>query len=141
MTQNGSPEQAALDKARHDLDDEHQQLRRIVGRMREARDTATLAAALDELHPRLKEHFAHEEFPNGLYHSMGALARDHAAEVRELVDEHFQLLSAVRGLADEARRHQGGGPEGLLRNAGAIADRLRAHEEKELKLADTLHHR
>jgi hemerythrin-like domain-containing protein len=138
MSEKGSSAQAALAHARAALVDEHQMLKAIVGRLREARDAAGLVAVLDELHPRLKEHFSHEEFPNGLYESMGALASAHAGEVRDLVDEHFQLLSAVHSLAGEARRVKEGEAKALLQRAAAIADRLRAHEEKELQLAESL---
>jgi hypothetical protein len=138
MTKNGSADVAALDRARAALVDEHGALRAIVSRLREARDPAGQCAVLDELHAALKEHFAHEEFPGGLYQTLGALAREHAAEVRGLVDEHFQLLAAVRGLADEARRPAAGAAGGLRAQALAIADRLRAHEEKEHALAEAL---
>lgn len=137
MAQTTSREEA-LSRAREELAEEHRQLRFLITRLREAREVPGLLQALAELQSRLREHFAHEEFPNGLYETMGALAREHAAEVRELVDEHFLLLATLRGLADQARRHRDGPPDTLMREAAALAERLRSHEEKELELVERL---
>jgi len=120
------------------LEAEHLALRGLVGRLREAPDAGTAAGILDELHGKLKAHFEHEEFPDGLYASMGALGPRHAAQIRELVDQHFLLLASVRGLADQARRAAPAATPQILRDAAAIADQLRAHEESEHRLARTI---
>ena len=125
-------------RARAALDEEHRRLGDLVGRLREVRDPAALAGLLDELHAALKAHFEHEEFPGGLYQSMGALGPRHAELVRDLVDQHFLLLAAVRGLADQARRAGPPTSPALLPDAVALADQLRAHEADENRLAERL---
>jgi hypothetical protein len=123
-----------LERARKDLEEEHEELRKLVARLRDARDPATLLPVLESLHPKLRDHFEHEEFPGGFYDSIGALAAEYSTAVRELVDDHYLFLAAIRGLADQVRRHREGAIDELLRQAATLADRLRAHEDKELKL-------
>lgn len=119
-----SPARAAVALGR-----EHAELKGLWGRLKTAKNPQALLPVLDELHPRLREHFEHEELPGGLYDTLGA----RSAEVRDLVDDHFVLLSAVRGLCAEARSPAAG--QRLLKEAAAVAERLRSHEQKELQLA------
>jgi hypothetical protein len=128
----------SLARAQAALEEEHRALRNLVGRLREVADATALVPLLEELHGALKEHFEHEEFPGGLYQSMGALGPRYAAQVRDLVDQHFLLLAAVRGLADQARRASPPASPALLRDAAALAEQLRTHEADENRLAERL---
>jgi hypothetical protein len=140
MSQTSSQHDNPLTRARAELEEEHRGLRGLVGQLREAADPTAAAAILDELHGKLKAHFEHEEFPGGLYASMGALGPRHAEEIRDLVDQHFLLLAAVRGLADQARRAPADATPEILHDAVAISDRLRVHEDKEHRLARAIEH-
>jgi hypothetical protein len=124
--------------AQGELEGEHRELRGLVARLREARDVGELLPALELLHPALSAHFAHEEFPGGLYEAMGALGAAHSSAVRELVDDHYLFLAAVRGLTAAVRHHREGPIDDLLRQAAALATRLRAHEDKESALTAKL---
>jgi hypothetical protein len=128
----------SLTRAQAELEEEHASLRSLVGRLREVPDAAALAALLDDLHGKLKAHFEREEFPGGLYESMGALGPRHADTVGLLVDQHFRFLATVRSLATQA--HRSTGPDGakLLQEAATLADQLRAHEAAEHGLATDL---
>ena len=131
-------DQNPLARAHHDLVDEHRALRGLLGRLREVRDPGGLTALLDDLHGKLKAHFEHEEFPGGLYASMGVLGPRHANEVRALVDQHFRFLSQVRALADEARRAPAPLDAPILGAAVRLAEQLHSHEATEQRLAEQI---
>ena len=138
MTIARTPSGEALAKAHTDLVDEHRALRGLLGRLRELQDPAGLAALLDELHGKLKTHIEHEEFPGGLYESMGALGPRHAHEVRQLVDQHFQFLAKVRSLADEVRGARAPVDERILKDAVGLVEQIHAHEAVETRLAEQI---
>ena len=129
---------SSLARAHAALEEEHRGLRGLIGRLREVQDTAALIALLDDLHGKLKSHFEREEFPGGLYESMGALGPQHADQVRELVDQHFRFMSLLRSLAAEARRATAASAAPLLRDAAALAERLHTHEVAEHRLANQI---
>ena len=131
-------DQNPLAKAHSDLIDEHRTLRRLLGQLREVKEPAGLAALLDELHGKLRMHIEHEEFPGGLYESMGVLGPRHAHEVRELVDDHFRFLSKVRSLADEVRRAEAPVAARILDEAAGLADQIHSHEAVEQRLAEQI---
>jgi hypothetical protein len=116
----------------------HRALRGLLGQLREVKDPAGLAAVLDELPGKLKAHIAHEEFPGGLYESMGALEPAYANDVRELVHQHFMFLSTVRSLADEVRRAEPPVAPRLLEQAAGLAEQLHSHEAIEQQLAERI---
>jgi hypothetical protein len=132
------PDGNPLARAHNDLADEHRSLRGLLGRLREVKDPAGLTALLDELHGKLKAHIEHEEFPGGLYESMGVLGPSHAHEVRQLVDEHFRFLSTVRALADEVRRAPAPLDEHIFKDAAALVEQIHSHEAVETRLAETI---
>ena len=129
---------SSLARAHAALEEEHRSLRGLVGRLREVQDAVALVALLDDLHGKLKAHFEREEFPGGLYESMGALGPQHAAQVGELVDQHFRFLSSLRSLAAAAREATAAATAPLLTDAAAFAERLRAHEAAEHRLAEEI---
>jgi hypothetical protein len=133
-----TPSADALASAHADLVDEHRALRNLLGRLREIQDPVGLAALLDDLHGKLKAHIEHEEFPGGLYESMGALGPAYANEVRELVDEHFRFLATARSLADEVRRAESPLAPRILNDAAALAEQLHTHEAIEQQLAERI---
>jgi hypothetical protein len=129
---------SSLARAHAALEEEHRSLRGLVGRLREVQNAVALVALLDDLHGKLKAHFEREEFPGGLYESMGALGPQHADQIRELVDQHFLFLSGVRSLAEQARTAPAAAGPRLLHAAAALAEELHTHEVAEHRLAEQI---
>ena len=117
---------------------EHQEIGTIAGGLRQVRDADALVIKLMELHEFLRRHFAHEEYPGGLYDQIGACSGSHRDQVHELVDEHYNLLSVVLSLTNEVRD---GGPDAVTDVLGEIDDVLanvRDHESREHRLVAEL---
>ena len=133
MRVNASFDARHLERVRLELDAEHRALRHFGDRIKTASDMRLLAQLLEELHRRLKAHFVHEEFSEGLYDAIGALGPSHRDQVRELLDEHYRFLAMVRGLSARAHGRRADGAD-LIREAAELAEQLHRHEEKELAL-------
>lgn len=121
-----------------ELADEHREIFALVARIESRGHSPDLPALLKALHDRLVDHFAHEQFPGGLYESMGACGPEHHDDLKVLVREHCTILSSARALVDRSR---GLGPHQraeLLVDVAALIAALRAHEVREHKLADQL---
>lgn len=125
----------SLDEVHAELADEHRQIMALVARLESRGHTPELPALLKALHDRLVDHFAHEQFPGGLYECMGARAPQCHDQLQALVRDHCTLLSDARSLVDRARSGQ---REGLLSDVAALIAALRDHEEREHRLADSL---
>ena len=122
--------------AQAELAEEHAALHALVERVRGCSDAQALAGLLDELHRRLFVHFGHEEYPGGLYDRMGVISASYRDRVRALADDHFRLLSEIRGLARQAKS----GGDGVVAEAQRLAGVLREHEDREQALADAARH-
>ena len=134
--QNQQPAQLLrLEQVRNELTEEHRILRSLSLRVQVARDPEDVAALLAELHRRLAVHFLHEEFADGWFEALRGIGPAHQARVRELTDEHAQLLATARRLAARAKGPHRGGT--LIAEAHALGERLAAHERRELMLAAT----
>jgi hypothetical protein len=118
------------------LADEHRRLMALVSLLESGHDIARLAPMLRELHDLLVDHFAHEQFPGGLYEQLGAYGSQHHAELKELIREHCSVLSAARALVEHAERPQAG--TRLLDELVRLLAVLRAHEIKEHRLVRKL---
>ena len=88
-----------IQAAATELYDEHRSLDALLRTLAHTTERNKLGGLLDGLHAQLYTHIQHEELPGGLYARLGALGETNEAEVRTLVDEHFRMLSAVRGMA------------------------------------------
>jgi hypothetical protein len=110
-----------------ELENEHHTISTLLGRLGEAHDTGTLAAALHDLRRLLADHFAHEERPGGLYDRMGVVSEQYRDRVRALVDDHFTILSSVRTLEKQASENK---PEIVEADRGLQA-LLARHETRE----------
>jgi len=135
MTKTQNPDAAAVAEAEASLREEHRQMADLLNRICGETGLPALRTLLDELHTTLKEHYAHEEYPGGLYDSMGALSREFRDIVRQLVDEHYRMLSAVSGLSRRARDSGEQEPKDLIQEAHQIVASLRLHESREHELA------
>lgn len=115
---------------------EHEELILLLERLGNIRDGLDLSAPLEELHVLLARHFAHEQFPGGLYESLGAYGQEHRELVGELIREHCMLLSTASGLLDRSRK-TGWDPD-LLNAVHQLIDALHGHERNEHRLAEEL---
>lgn len=118
------------------LADEHRRLMALVSLLEAEREISKLPAMLRELHDLLVDHFAHEQFPGGLYEQLGAYGSQHHAELRELIREHCSVLSAARALVEHAERPQA--DTRLLCEVAQLIEVLRTHEIKEHRLVRKL---
>lgn len=120
------------------LSDEHQQLMALVDRLKSRDSGLDMVAFLEELHRVLIKHFAHEQFPDGLYESMGAYGSAYHDELKVLIKEHCAILSAVSGLLGHARATRRADQPSLSDELVKIVGMLREHERKEHLLAEKL---
>jgi len=118
-----------------ELVDEHRQLTALLQRLAEHRSIVGLVPLLEELHTMLITHFAHEQFPGGLYECLGVRSPSRHETLRALVREHCVLLSTARGLLERARTAAPADEGALLDDVAALVEQLREHEEKEYRLA------
>ncbi len=125
-----------LEFTRQQLSDEHKTLLSLLDRLKQAEHAVDLEHLLEELHTTLINHFSHEQFPGGLYESMGAYGPVHHDELRVLIKEHCQILSAIGALLEKVRVP--GQKSELLDGVATLVARLGEHERKEHRLADKL---
>jgi hypothetical protein len=129
---------AQLELAHAQLSEEHRTLMSLLERLKRRGDGTELEPLLEELHTTLVNHFAHEQFPGGLYESMGAYGSVHHGELRVLIKDHCVILSAVRGLLEKARMTGAGTSVELREGVAGVVAQLEEHEHREHSLADKL---
>ena len=121
----------SLERAQRVLDQDHERLHPIGWRIQQsASDGKALAAALEELHRVLIEHFAHEESPQGLLAITGAGAAAERQALAEILAEHESLLANVQELLSQARAGTTS-PAALAAQATMLTRILGDHEERE----------
>jgi enamine deaminase RidA (YjgF/YER057c/UK114 family) len=127
----------ATDQIRAALDADHAKLEAALERIEQSRELQALSASLDELSRMLTEHFAHEEHAKGFYGVLGAKGPEYRAELARMIDEHQLILGALKELV-ERTKGPGATPGVLVRQSGAFARQLLAHEAREVELAGAL---
>ena len=125
-----------IQAAEKELDDEHRILIELVDRLKEVGEVGDLATILDELHPALHEHFQKEEHPGGLYHRIGACSERYRDLVRELVDDHYRILSKVRALSARSKDAAPADADGLITESRKLVGWLKAHGARERDMAE-----
>jgi len=125
---------ASIEEAEAALVAEHGRLGELVRRLDAAEDAEALAPLLADLHGALHEHFAHEEYPGGLYERVGACSATFRHRVRALVDDHYQILAKVYGLSRTAVTAKGPDLPELQRSVGDVVAWLKRHEALEHEL-------
>lgn len=120
------------------LGDEHRQIMQLVERLEQHRTLVHLVPLLEELHELLINHFAHEQFPGGLYESLGAYGSAYHNELRVLVNEHCVILSSMRGVLERARVASEAQEARILADVATVIGKLHEHEHKEHALAQKL---
>ncbi|HET9595026.1 MAG TPA: isocitrate lyase [Anaeromyxobacteraceae bacterium] len=120
-----------LAAAKKTMDDDHEALARVTGKVKAARDLPALTGALEELSAFLATHFEREERDEGVF---GILAgRGTSEQVDALLAEHRSILQEVRALGADAAALA---PAQVAERAGRLAARLREHEAREHALAE-----
>lgn len=132
------PGRARLEEIHRDLADEHRRIMTLVERLERHRGLTDLPTLLEELHELLVDHFAHEQFPGGLYEALGAFDSAYHEELRLLVREHCELLSYTRGVLERSRVAVAADAMPLLHEVGTVIARLREHEHREHALTSKL---
>lgn len=120
------------------LAEEHAQIMALLDVLKGAPDPSELVRPLEELHPLLVNHFAHEQFPGGLYESMGAFGSNWHEDLRILIRDHCLILSEAGGILERARSSTLDTQEALWADVTALVEHLWEHERKEHNLAKRL---
>lgn len=110
----------------------------LVETLKRAPPPAVLVRRLDELHRLLVNHFAHEQFPGGLYETMGAFGSRWHEDLRGLIQDHCHILSEARAILERARKSTPAERNELQVDVNALIERLAEHERKEHRLAERL---
>ncbi len=129
-----SYDDGTIQAAATELYDEHRTIDALLRRLGYATARHELVELLDTLHGALHGHFAHEEYPGGLYQRLGALGEQNQAEVRKLVDEHFRMLAAVRGMSTRVK-HDDEPLDVFQAEIAKLVTWLEDHETREHRLA------
>ncbi|HET9552369.1 MAG TPA: hemerythrin domain-containing protein, partial [Anaeromyxobacteraceae bacterium] len=119
------------------LDEDHDRLHEVTGRLAAAVDRDALAEALEDLAQTLAEHFGREEQAKGFYGILGARSPEHRAQTARLVAEHREILQDVGHLLTLAQERPAPTRE-VGRAAADLAARLQAHEARELSLVEVM---
>jgi hypothetical protein len=127
-----------IEKTYRALADEHRHIMSLVQRLEQHHSLVHLVPMLEELHALLIKHFAHEQFPGGLYESLGAYGPAHHEELRVLVNEHCVILSALRGVLERARLANETQAAVILDDVASVVRSLHQHEHREHELAEKL---
>jgi len=126
----------AAEQVKAALDEDHDRLKALIERVRDAKDIGALTASVAELNRMLTEHFAHEEHQKGFYGLLQVKSPDYRAQVAMMVDEHKEMLASGKALLD---RSKGGATvSDLARDAAILTSKLLDHEAREGKLAEAL---
>jgi len=128
----------SLDEIHSELAAEHREIMGLVTRLEAGCSARDLPGLLKTLHDSLVDHFAHEQFPGGLYEAMGLCAPAHHEDLKVLVREHCSLLSSARALVERSRAVAPRDWPALLAEVRALAAALHAHEHREHGLVEKL---
>jgi len=128
----------SLDEIHAELADEHREIMGLVSRLEAGCSARELPGLLKILHDRLVDHFAHEQFPGGLYEAMGFFEPAYHEDLKVLVREHCSLLSGARALVERSRAIAPRDWPALLEEVAALAGALHAHEHREHRLVEKL---
>lgn len=127
-----------FDRSHAALAEEHRHILSLTTALETAPDNSKLVHRLERLHSVLISHFSKEQFPGGLYESMGAFGSRWHSTLQELIQEHCTILSEARSLLDQARNCAPDERDALQPRIIGLVRLLAEHEEKEHQLATTL---
>lgn len=129
---------SSIERTYKALGDEHRQIMHLVERIEQHQTLVHLVPLLEELHELLINHFAREQFPGGLYESLGAYDSTYHDELRVLVQDHCLILSSMRGVLERARVANEEQETDILDDVATVIGSLYEHEHREHALAEKL---
>ncbi|MGF1615240.1 MAG: hemerythrin domain-containing protein [Gammaproteobacteria bacterium] len=118
-----------------DIKQEHQQIFALLDQLKQPCTLDRLRLLLAELHSTLMSHFAHEQYPGGLYEYLGNRHPEHHPVLRQLVDDHNFIISTVRGLLERVQLGDPQSVAGVAQEVAGLAERIQTHELRERELA------
>ena len=116
--------------------DERARLRPILEAIESAEEISTLSPLLKKLHQALMQHFAGEQFPDGLFDVIEENHPEHANSLRDLDEEHNLFMYKVRDLIFRGRTPEAEGTDDLLNDAQELVRMFRDHDEREKKIVE-----
>ena len=96
-----------------------------------AQGLGQLAQSLRTLRFTLEVHFCSEEAPDGFFDMVRERAAAYVSRVEQLRQEHVVLLRETELILDRIRACVAGPVAEIMRQAGALADRIERHEATE----------
>jgi malate synthase len=132
------PDGQAIAQVTRVLEEDHARVEELAARLRDAKDVAGIASALEELSQALREHFAHEEHAKGFYGVLAARSPETHTQLEDLVREHRRILDELGELLQRAKSPAGQTAQELTGRAGALFSTLMAHEKREIALVASL---
>lgn len=122
--------------------DTHRRIRSDLEVLEKSDEVSEIRIVVDDLPELLKEHFAEEEKPDGLFDELGSLRPVFDSQLEYLRGEHREIMAALEGLhrqlqeADDVsdagvleQRH-----DHILMSAVAFVQLIRHHERIESRL-------
>lgn len=128
---------ASLAAVRQELSGEHHEIHHLAAELATT-TPATAGPLLDNLHALLLRHFAHEEYPGGLYDALGATGPAVREDLRVLVDQHFLIVSKLQSLRERVRRPDEVALPAFAADLAEFATLLNSHEQRELEMVGRL---
>jgi hypothetical protein len=121
-----------------ELATEHKELMSLIAEVEAFDSAAGIEPVLQRLHELLIRHFAHEQFPDGLYERMGAYGSKWHPQLRTLIQDHCLILSGVRAMTERASRPGADDDPSFMSDLAEVVAHLRRHEQLEHELAESL---
>jgi len=116
------------------IEQDHQAIKRILGRVEATTDLHLLLPVLQELRDALAEHFVREEEPEGLHELIASMSPNTVASLQNVLGEHRIFLERLEGLIGRARSCCEGPLAEILGEAAALSQSLHDHEARETAL-------
>jgi Hemerythrin HHE cation binding domain len=106
----------------------------LAGSLRHTQGLGELACSLRHLRFTLEVHFASEEAPDGFFDMLRDRAAANVAPVEQLRHEHVTLMHDIDAIQERVRACLAGPVAEIMKQAGALADRVARHEGRESDL-------
>ncbi len=116
------------------IDEDHREIKEILGRLHGTTDLHVLLPALEALRDALAEHFEREEEPDGMHEIISSMAPNTVASLQNVLAEHPVFTERLDGLIESARACLEGPLAEILRDTAALSESLHDHEARESAL-------
>ncbi len=116
------------------IEEDHDEIKEILGRMQATTDPHVLLPVLEELRGALREHFAREEEPDGMHEIVTSMAPNSVASLQNILGEHEVFTERLDRLIERARACVEGPMARILHDAAELSESLHDHEARESAL-------